>query len=164
MGWATLSRPPDLFVRALAITLPFEGGYYPGHLAGDPNPTMKGITQNTYTAWRKSRGLPAQPVRQIGDEEVHVIYKTRFWDRASCGNMAWPLCALVFDWAVNSGPKHAITGLARAGADPAAYLTHRWAFLENLMARRPATQVFRRGWARRVNHLCTVAGVPPCAM
>jgi lysozyme family protein len=151
------------FERALAITLKFEGGWYAGNLPGDPNPTMRGVIQKTYDAWRKEHGFPTRSVREIADDELADIYRRKFWEKASCGLESWPLNALMFDWAVNSGPKHALNGLIRVFDDPKLYLEVRWAFLENLMAKRPSTRVFRKGWARRVNALCKVAGVPSVA-
>lgn len=151
------------FERALAVTLRFEGGWYPGTRKGDPNPTMKGITQNTYNGWRTYRGQNVRSVRQIDDEELRDIYRRRFWDRSACGLGSWPMNLLIFDWAVNSGTTHAVKNLDRVDMNPRVYLVRRWAFLENLMVKRPATKVFRKGWARRVDALCKEAGVQPVA-
>lgn len=102
--------------RALAFTLrdDIEGGYYDGSGAHDPNPTMRGVTQRTYDAWRTGRGLTIRPVRQIAMEEVTAIAAERYWTPAGCPRLPEALAVAHFDAAYNMGPQAAIRVLQRA--------------------------------------------------
>lgn len=90
------------FERALRLVLRAEGGYAanPDDPGGETN---RGITHRTYDAWRAACGLPAQSVKEITDDEVASIYRTRFWDRGRCGDLPWPLSLIHFDACVNHG-------------------------------------------------------------
>lgn len=65
--------------------------------------TCCGIIQRTYDAYRDSKGLPHQPIQNHSSEERSEIYKIRFWDKAKCEEMPWPLNLIHFDAAVNHG-------------------------------------------------------------
>lgn len=99
---------------ALAFVLKEEGGFN----AEDPGGgSMRGILQSTYDGWRRSRGLPVRPVRQITDAEVSAIYDANYW-RAG-GNHQLELIdkgiALAnFDAGVNMGIGTAAQMLQRA--------------------------------------------------
>lgn len=91
-----------LFQQALQFILKWEGGYScnPNDLGGATN---KGITQNTYNAWRNQKGLTPQDVRNISDKEVQEIYFRNYWQKAGCENMTPKFAILCFDTAVNMG-------------------------------------------------------------
>lgn len=73
-------------------------------LAADPGgATCCGIIQRTYDAHRKDHGLVLQPVQLHSWEEHAAIYRERFWDRAECEALVWPLSLVHFDAAVNHG-------------------------------------------------------------
>ena len=101
------------FARALQHVLKLEGGY-----VNDPRDpggaTNRGITQRTYDAWRRERGLPPRDVRQIEEREVAEIYFERYWKACRCEELPPPLDVLVFDAAVNQGPAVAVRLLQRA--------------------------------------------------
>jgi lysozyme family protein len=85
-----------------------EGGWYPGTGAHDPNPTMEGVTQRTYDAWRKRKRLPKRLVRLIEDHEWKAIAFEGYWIPARC-DLLPPLVAVAhFDCAFNMGPQGAI--------------------------------------------------------
>lgn len=92
----------ELFKKALTFVLIREGGY-----VNDPNDpggaTNKGITQKTYDAWRKARGLKTQPVKAITDSEVKEIYYKNYWLAAKCDKMTPKFAVACFDTAVNMG-------------------------------------------------------------
>lgn len=96
----------DLFKKALAFVLKWEGGYVnnPDDKGGATN---KGITQNTYNAWLKSQCLPLKDVKNILNEEVEQIYYKNYWLAAGCDKMDKVFAVLVFDTAVNMGPNRA---------------------------------------------------------
>lgn len=90
------------FKTALKFVLKWEGGYSnnPNDLGGATN---KGITQNTYNAWLKSKNKPTKDVRSITDAEVEEIYYKNYWLAAGCDKMSKKFAILAFDTAVNMG-------------------------------------------------------------
>ena len=154
------------FELALAEVLRWEGGY-----VNDPRDhggaTNRGITQATYDEWRRSKGLPLQPVTEIGEEEVRAIYRERywvpvaaFWDAAGHPGIALYL----FDIAVQHGVGtarafehrladvlrlHPLLGLAYLHRD-------RTLFYTRVRSRKTGKLLFPdygRGWMRRVSHI-----------
>lgn len=92
----------ECFNKALQFVLKWEGGY-----VNNPNDkggaTNKGITQNTYNSWLKSKGQSLKDVRNITDNEVREIYYNNYWIKAGCPNMTDKFAILCFDTAVNMG-------------------------------------------------------------
>lgn len=90
------------FADALSFALRWEGGF-----VDDPDDrggaTNRGITQATYDAYRKSIGQKPRSVKALTEDELQVIYQTRYWDPAHCGAFEWPLAVVHFDLAVNGG-------------------------------------------------------------
>lgn len=73
-------------------------------LPADPGgATCCGIIQRTYDGFRTGRGQSTQPVQLHSWEEHATIYRERYWERAECGSLAWPLSLVHFDAAVNHG-------------------------------------------------------------
>ena len=107
------------FADALAQVLAREGGWYPGDQPSDSNPTMKGIIQRTYDAYRERKHLLRQSVRAITDAEIEEIYRTEYWNKVRGDELPLRTAIAVFDMAVNSGPGPAIETLQYAvGATP----------------------------------------------
>lgn len=100
----------DRFAECLAETLRWEGGY-----SNDPHdpggPTMKGIIQVEYDAWRSRNGKAAQSVKLIADAEVKTIYRENYWVPCRCSELPPGIDLVVFDFAVNSGVATAIKKL-----------------------------------------------------
>lgn len=149
----------DNFPGALAHTLHLEGGWYPGTLAGDPNPTMYGVTQKTYNADRDHRGLLHRSVRLIGAEEVEALYRTRYWEPMGCQFRRWPYALLAFDSAVNHGLRRAHRLDAAALDDPITFLALREAFYRQIAVGTKAK--FLRGWLNRITYLRRVVQASP---
>jgi lysozyme family protein len=101
------------FERALPRVLVHEGGYVndPADPGGETN---RGITQRTYDAYRRRKGLPLQSVKNITSQEVADIYRTGYWDLAKCDQLPAGVSYVVFDGAVNSGVAQSIKWLQRA--------------------------------------------------
>jgi lysozyme family protein len=74
------------FERCLAITLKWEGGYS-NHPDDPGGPTMRGIIQREYDAWRKKHDMRLRPVRQIDEDEVQAIYRNEYWDAMGCDEL-----------------------------------------------------------------------------
>jgi lysozyme family protein len=137
------------FGRALPIVLRFEGGWYDGSLPGDPNPTMQGITQRTYDRYRADKDRPLRTVREIERHELMDLYERRYWEPCGGDRLEWPLCAVVFDTAVNMGVSRSRAFLAQS-PHVTPYLDLRTTFYRNLVRRNPKMAVFLKGWLRRV--------------
>lgn len=101
------------FLPALARVLAHEGGYS-NHPADPGGPTMRGITQRVYDAFRRGSGQPSRPVRGIAQDELHAIYRRQYWDAVRADDLPAGLDYCVFDAAVNSGPAQAAKWLQRA--------------------------------------------------
>lgn len=101
------------FEDALAHVLRYEGGYV-DHPQDPGGATNQGVTQATYDAWRRGRGLAARPVRGIERREVEAIYLERYWTPARCDGLPARLRLPHFDCAVNCGVVQAAKILQRA--------------------------------------------------
>ena len=135
----------DNFERCLSVTLKWEGGYS-NHPDDPGGPTMRGIIQREYDAWRRKNGKPVRPVRQIEDGELKTIYRDEYWDAMGCDDLANGMDLCVFDAAVNSGVGRAREWLESATAvDP--YCDERLEYLQRLGR---LWRVFGAGWRRRV--------------
>lgn len=140
------------FDRALPHILKYEGGWWPGN-AGDPNPTNFGITQATYDRFRDSLGVARQSVRHIARHEVEDIYETRYWQPLGCDRHPWPVCLVLLDTGVNHGVGRARQFLREVGPHPEALLQRRERFYHAIVARRPETKQFLKGWLNRMQAL-----------
>lgn len=137
----------EVYERALAFVLRWEGGFV-DHPQDPGGATNMGITQATYDAWRRSRGLPTRSVREIAREEVETIYRTRYWEPlpARYAEKDLALALALFDYAVNSGLGAARKALAVVGEDWRRIVAYRLQFLASLST----FPTFGRGWTRRV--------------
>ncbi|HQJ93174.1 MAG TPA: glycosyl hydrolase 108 family protein, partial [Clostridia bacterium] len=90
------------FKKILQFTLKWEGGF-----VDDPDDpggrTNYGITQATFDAYRKSKGLDKIDVKNISPGEVELIYFKNYWIPAQCPRMVDSLAYVIFDTAVNFG-------------------------------------------------------------
>lgn len=98
------------------LTLGHEGGWYDGSHPRDPNPTMYGVIQTNYNAYRAAKGFPCRSVRLIEQQELRDIYSQYWW--GTCDDIAangGRLTALnLFDISINAGPATARKLLQRA--------------------------------------------------
>lgn len=158
------------FAECLKKVLVHEGGWS-NHPSDPGGATMKGVIQTVYNKYRQDKGLPAQTVRNISDDELKEIYKERYWDLIRGDELPLGLDYCVFDGAVNSGPSQSIKWLQRAlgvtadgkfgpvtlsaleNKDIASvikdYFSKRLAMLMSLKT----WPVFGKGWGRRVSEV-----------
>lgn len=137
------------FSIMLNIVLGREGGY-----SNDPDDrggeTMKGVTTETYNAYRKSKGLPTQSVKKITEEEMseiyYDIYKTCGADKITDKKLA----LYVFDTAVNMGSKAANEFLEKSGGDLRKYESLRRARYREIAAKDSRQKKYLNGWNNRV--------------
>jgi len=141
------------FEDALAFVLEQEGGLSNHPL--DPGGLTKwGITQATYSSWRKKNGLPPRPVSEMTEEEMRAIYRALYWDPIGGDSLPPPLALAAFDSAVNSGVGRAREWLEQSGGDWRKLIALRLEFMTG--ARRGNVDLwatFGRGWARRISRL-----------
>jgi len=155
------------FARALTAVLKHEGGFS-DHKDDPGGATNKGITIATYRAYVK-KGGSVQDLKNITDLEVATVYRKHYWDAVKGDALPSGVDYAVFDLAVNSGPRRAITMLQKtvgATADGAigpetmsAVLAHTpGSVVDQLCAKRLAWlktlstwKTFGKGWSSRVN-------------
>lgn len=101
------------FDRSLAKVLIHEGGYV-NHPADPGGETNKGVTYRVYYAYRQRKGLPIQSVRYISNAELSEIYRFQYWNNVLGDHLPAGVDYVVFDGAVNSGPKQSIIWLQQA--------------------------------------------------
>lgn len=144
----------DRFLEAMQWLWPIEGGWWPGKRASDPNPTMYGVTQDTYNGWRSSQRRPRQSVRLITREEATEIYRQNYWLGARC-QIIWeaPTALVHFDAAVNHGVGNARKLLLRANRTWRGYIAARRAFYAAIIANNPKMKPNEKGWENRMKRL-----------
>ncbi|MDX0299560.1 N-acetylmuramidase [Sinorhizobium medicae] len=101
------------FKAALARVLVHEGGYV-NHPRDPGGATNQGITQRTYDAYRRSKKLAPRSVQKLTAPERDAIYRRQYWDAVKGDKLPAGVDYVVFDGAVNSGPKQSIKWLQRA--------------------------------------------------
>jgi len=91
------------FERAMEFVFRWEGGYVfdPADPGGE---THWGISRRAY---------PMLDIKDLTKDDAKDIYRSRYWDRAGCGELLWPLNMVVFDTAVNMGVSRARDFLSR---------------------------------------------------
>ncbi len=89
-----------------------EGGFV-DHPDDDGGVTNFGITHKTLSDWR---GTPvtAEDVKNLTQAEADEILRTNYYARCRCGEMPERMAMVVYNSAVMSGPKKAITLLQEA--------------------------------------------------
>jgi lysozyme family protein len=158
------------FDSCFATVLAHEGGYV-DHPADPGGATNFGITQRTYNAWRARQTSQARSVKKITRDEVEAIYRDQYWNAVRGDDLPAGIDLVVFDFAVNSGPRRAIQHLQAAlgikqdghignvtirAAQEAQLADHEARIINAITASRLAFvkrlstwSVFGRGWSRR---------------
>lgn len=92
----------DTFLQCLAFTLQEEGGFVDNRF--DPGgATNKGITLNTFRAFKGNFGLDVADLKAISDADVMTIYRKWYWAPCKCDKLPAGVDLSVFDMAVNAG-------------------------------------------------------------
>lgn len=95
------------FVGAYEFTLAHEQGWYDGSHSRDPNPTLDGVTQRAYDAYRKRRNLPSRSVRDMNPAERSDIYRA-YWDECDADLLPARSACAHFCFAFNAGSNRAV--------------------------------------------------------
>jgi len=134
MESAAIELPPHLadgpFQRCLGVVLRHEGDFVerPADRGG---PARRGITDKIYRRYLQARhgdlgeaDLNGRFAKDASDEEIAEIFYQGYWLPACCTKLAnEALAAVVFDAAVNHGPRQAIR-LCQQGAGMSAFVCH----------------------------------------
>lgn len=143
------------FYFSLDSVLVHEGGYV-NHPKDPGGATNKGITQNTFNAFRARMGKPYADVRHITDDEVAYIYKIQYWNVVKGDELPDGVDYAVFDFAVNSGPARAVKFVQRiVGTEADGVLGQiTMAAIENYNPESLVTQLCdnRLAWLKRLRH------------
>jgi len=138
--------------------------------------TMTGVTLATYETYCRRKGYPrptASGLRAITYECWLDIFKTMYWDRWHADGIAsQPVAEILVDWVWASGsygikiPQRLLGVSADGIAGPKtlaavnarepeelfdAVKRERKAFIDEICAKRPANNKFRKGWLRRID-------------
>jgi lysozyme family protein len=96
------------FDKAFAITVGVEGGYQSPEEAvvrKDPGGETKyGVCK---------RDFPSVDIKSLTMDQAKAIYQEKYWSLVKGDQLPWPLCACVFDAAVNQGVIPAIKMLQK---------------------------------------------------
>ena len=157
------------FDECLAFTLRAEGGFS-DHAADPGGATNMGVTRATLAAVR-GHAVSKADVRALTRAEAADIYRSLYWKAVRGDELPGGVDAVVFDHAVNSGPRAAIhtlqgalgfkqTGvlsrrcvLSAQGADYAALVRKLCSARMDFLRRLSTWLVFRRGWTARLEAL-----------
>ena len=88
-----------------------EGGYV-NHPADRGGPTKFGITQRTLSTWL-GRPVSAEEVRTLDVDTAREIYEQNYYTAPRIDTLPEEIQPLVFDCAVNHGPRRAISFVQR---------------------------------------------------
>ncbi|MBF0554360.1 MAG: hypothetical protein HQK96_07325 [Nitrospirae bacterium] len=137
----------DNFEKSIAFVLGAEGGYVnnPGDPGGETN---YGISKRAY---------PRLDIKHLGISEAKEIYYHDYWLLSGCDKLAWPMCLVQFDTAVNMGvgqANHMIKQLSGPSRSQgvAAYFTIRKNYYIAVAAIGSNAQ-FLNGWLNRLGRL-----------
>lgn len=108
------------FAPSLKRVLVHEGGYS-NHKEDNGGATMKGVIQRVYDAYRTNLGRVRQSVRLITEDELQDIYRRQYWNAIRGDELPVGIDYVVFDGAVNSGPKQSLKWLQKALAQKGYY-------------------------------------------
>ena len=141
------------FELALRFLFPAEGGYS-NHKADKGGATNLGVTQGTYNAWLKAKGLPNKDVRQITHDEAVQIYRDNYYTASGADKVTDPKMAIaLFDTAVLHGVGGAKGFYNKCGGDLNTFLELREKSYDKICTNDPTQKVFLQGWKNRVANL-----------
>jgi len=116
----------------------------------DPVRTFKGVTQGTYTAWLKSKGLPnADVCTSLTEEQAKDIYYQRYWVPSGADKLPTAAAIAVFDHAVNAGVGEGVALVAQCGSNVDCIIRAR---LDDYKTK-SNYRTYGKAWTNRVNDL-----------
>lgn len=146
------AMPGDIWQYALELTVASEGW----KCTNDGAYTAGGITQGTYNAWRKSKGLPAADVCQsLTQQERAQIFYDRYWIPSGANQLPAAIALTYVDHAFNAGVGAAKQGLQACGTNATCYNNWR----EQQYRGMRTCFLYCKGWINRVNKFRKYEGI-----
>jgi len=158
-----------VFDRCLELVLIEEGGFS-NHPKDPGGATNFGITKATYEDWIGTT-VSVERMQSLKVKDVWPIYRTKYWNPVRADDLPDGINLIVFDAAVNSGPRRAARWLqmcvhatvdgaigpktiaATKACDPATvirqYQQERLFFMQSL----DIWKTFGKGWEKRVRRV-----------
>lgn len=140
------------FQRCFPVTQKWEGGWS-NHKADPGGATMYGVIQTVYNAYRKSKDLAQQSVRNITRAEATEIFYKNYWLKAGCDKLKPGVDMATFDGSVNSGVSRGRRWLLASLSSSDDHVQT----IKNICAKRLGFvqslriwKTFGKGWARRI--------------
>jgi hypothetical protein len=122
------------FDRAMAFTLPHEGGYNPHDMNGAP--VNFGINQGAN---------PGVDVKNLTQDEAKQIYKSKYWAESGASDLPAAMQVPYFDTYIIN-PKRAKQFLAQSKGDPTKFMDLREAWMSQVAAKNPT---YAKAYANR---------------
>lgn len=91
----------------------YEGGNS-DNLRDPGGRTSRGVTQAVYDAYKRRKGERPGDVWKATEDEIAAIYRLQYWDAVKGDDLPPGVDLVVFDGAINSGPKQSIKWLQAA--------------------------------------------------
>lgn len=130
--------------QAYAFTAKSEGW----DKTADGAHTMGGVTQGTYNAWRKAKGLPPADVQHaLTETERQAIFYERYWLASGADMLPFKLAMTYVDHVFVTGSAKA--GLARCGTDVRCFNDWRITDFQG----KGNCHLYCAGWINRVNRI-----------
>lgn len=131
-----------MFDSIIAFVLGEEGGYV-NHPSDPGGETKYGISKRSY---------PAVDIKNLTKQDAIEIYRNDYW-HDDWEKLGFPLAACMLDTSINMGYGRAKRFLDACGGSYVQYLQLRIARYKEIVANRPASQVFMKGWMNRMTRL-----------
>jgi len=149
----TASQPAVIGGDAWKIAYAAMRKYEGATCVHDPGRTLKGVTQTTYNAWRKGKGLPTADVcTSLTEQEAETIYYERYWLTSGADKLPKAVAITVFDFAVNAGTGQSNKALAQCGANVKCINDYR----ENFYRNARSFALYGRGWLNRLSFIRSI--------
>ncbi|MBQ7125656.1 hypothetical protein IJO12_01060 [bacterium] len=137
----------------LKCILSLEGGYV-NHPCDKGGATNCGITTTTYNAYRKSKGLKSNDIKNITQDEIEEIYYNNYYKLSGANKIQNPQLALyVFDTAVNMGVSVALNLFNKCNNNLDIFEKLRREKYKSYADTDPTQKIFLKGWNNRVTHV-----------
>jgi len=125
------------FERCFNFIQRWEGGY-----SNDPDDpggeTNFGISKRSH---------PLLDIANLTEEDAHTVYRDEYWTPCNCQAKPWPWDLIVFDTAVNLGPKRALI-MFQENPDWKDFLISRIKYYISISSK--THDKYLKGWVNRV--------------
>ena len=99
------------------------------------------------------RAHPNEDIKNLTPERALALYQAEYWTPIGADNLPIPTCVVAFDSAVNCGVSRVKGWLIDTKDDWKALLEVRQQYYLDLVKKKPALNVFLKGWLNRMNDL-----------